>query len=114
MNARQHMIDAIRSMGARMAATSTGHCVERAPATARTDAVYAHGAAQVEQAAVPRDRIGIENLRGNHRLGLRHQGRVGGDLVVAESLRPIGPGIGPVGAEPGLRQAAAEQRHGIA
>lgn len=29
MNARQHMIDAIRSMGARMAATSTGHGVVR-------------------------------------------------------------------------------------
>ena len=50
MNARQHMIDAIRGMVARMAAVQTGHGVERAPATARTDAVYAHGAAQVEQA----------------------------------------------------------------
>lgn len=50
MNARQSMIDAIRGMVARMAAVQTGHGVERAPATARTDAVYAHGAAQVEQA----------------------------------------------------------------
>lgn len=50
MNARQSMIDAIRGMVARMAAVQTGHGVERAPATARTDAVYAHGAAQVELA----------------------------------------------------------------
>ncbi len=64
-------------------------------------------AADIEHAAVPPKRVGVQHLVGDQRLGRRHQRGVGRGFCRIQAVGRLGAGIGPVGAE---RRPAASPR----
>ena len=70
-------------------------------------------AADVEEAAVAAERIGGQDLGGDHRLRRRHQGAVVGDRVRRGGVGPGRARVGPVAHQLGLAGRAAQQRHGV-